>query len=58
MNERMRPYAISAAIVWVAIILAASSVMAGADRFPVLLAILGGGAVWFVVLVPGWLLRR
>jgi len=45
-------YVISAAIVW-AVIFMASALVLGAADFQKMLPILGGGAVYFVILVPG-----
>ncbi len=48
-----RTYLVGAVIVWVGIILAASVILAGTPYLTQILIILGGGAFWFVVLVPG-----
>lgn len=53
-----RNYESSAVIVWVALIVAAGLILRGTPYFAQLLPILGGGAVWFVVIVPGVLFRR
>lgn len=52
-----RSYVIAAAIVWVAILIAAAVVLRDSPYLGSMLPILGGGAVFFVVLVPGWLFR-
>ncbi len=44
--------AISSAIVWAAVILAASIVLKDTGYFPRLLPILGGGAAWNVIIAP------
>jgi hypothetical protein len=48
-----RAYLIGAVIVWVGIILASAVILAGTPYLTQILIILGGGAFWFVVLVPG-----
>jgi hypothetical protein len=48
-----RAYLIGAVIVWVGIILASSVILAGTLYLAPMLIILGGGSVWFVVIVPG-----
>jgi hypothetical protein len=53
-----RNYESSAVIVWVALIVAAGLILRGTPYFAQVLPILGGGAVWFVVIVPGALFRR
>ncbi len=53
MKKFRRAYLFSAVIVWVAIILASSVILAGTPYLAQMLIILGGGVVWFVVLVPG-----
>lgn len=50
-------YIISSAIVWAAIIGALGILLRGSPHFAQVLAILGGGAVWFVILVPTASLR-
>ena len=45
-------YILSSAIVWAAIIGASGVLLRGSPHFVQMLAILGGGAVWFVILVP------
>ncbi len=51
-------YLISAVIVWVAIIVASAVSLRGTPYFAQMLPILDGGAVWFVVLVPGKLFKN
>lgn len=56
-----KAYLIGAAVVWVGIILASSVILAGTPYLAQMLIILGGGAVWFVVLLPSaffWNLRE
>lgn len=50
-----RTYLIGSVIVWVAIIAASAVVLSGTPYLGSMLPILGGGAVWFVVLVPAGL---
>ncbi|NPV08701.1 MAG: hypothetical protein HPY83_12180 [Anaerolineae bacterium] len=60
MNDTSRQrmaYLIGAVIVWVAIIIATAAVLAESPQLSTMLAILGGGAVWFVVIVPGAIWR-
>lgn len=52
MKKFRRAYLISAVIVWVGIILATSVILKGTPYLALMLIILGGGAVWFVVLLP------
>jgi hypothetical protein len=56
-DQTRRNYLIGAVIVWVAIIAASRFILAGTPYFGQMLPILGGGAAWFVVIVPGALLR-
>ena len=53
-----RSYLISAVIVWVSIIVASALILRGTSYFSQMLPVIGGGAVWFVVIVPGILYRR
>jgi len=46
---------ISTIIVWVAIISASAVILRGTPYAGQMLTILGGGAAWFVVIVPSWL---
>lgn len=50
-------YLFGAVIVWVAIIAASAVILRGTPYAGQMLTILGGGAAWFVVIVPGWLFR-
>jgi hypothetical protein len=50
-------YLIGAVIVWVAIISASAVVLRGTPTLAQMLPILGGGAFWFVIVVPYALLR-
>jgi hypothetical protein len=54
-NKALRNYIVGAAIVWSGIFLAMALTLRGSDDFVTSLIILSGGAVWFVLLVPGWL---
>ena len=58
MSRTTSTYLASAAIVWAAILAAAALILRGTPQFGQLLPILGAGAVWFVVIVPGVLTRR
>ena len=51
-------YAISSAIVWAAIIMAAAITLKDTPYFGKLLTILGGGAAWFVVIAPAAFRKR
>ena len=53
-----RVYLIGAVIVWVAIILASSVILAGTPYLTRILLILSGGVFWFIVLVPGAFFRN
>lgn len=46
-------YLIGAVIVWVSIIVAVAFVLGGTPYLAQVLPLIGGGAVWFVVIVPG-----
>jgi hypothetical protein len=48
----LRTYLVSTTIVWLAILVAASVILRGTPYFGQLLPILGGGIVWFVVILP------
>lgn len=50
-------YLFGAVIVWVAIIAASAVILRGTPYAGQMLTILGGGAAWFVVIVPAWLFR-
>ena len=54
----MQKYLVSTVIVWTAVLIASALVLMDSSYFGQILAILGGGAVWFVVLVPGGILRH
>lgn len=57
-GSRLRAlYLTSAVIVWTAIILASALILSDSDQLGLMLAILGGGAAWFVVIVPGAIFR-
>jgi hypothetical protein len=58
MTRTTSTYLAGAVIVWVAILLAAALILRGTPQFGQLLPILGAGAIWFVVIVPGVLTRR
>lgn len=49
-NKALRNYLIGAFIVWVGITVAIATV--AGDQFGKMLPILGGGAFWFIVIVP------
>lgn len=51
-DKARNAYLIGATIVWAGIIFASAMVLQGTDKFAQMLPILGGGAVWFVILVP------
>jgi hypothetical protein len=51
-------YTLGAAIVWAGIFLAIAFILSDANTFMQILPVLGGGAVWFVVIVPGALARQ
>ena len=53
----LRIYLVATVIVWVAIIFASAMVLSGTDYLGRMLPILGGGAVFFVILLPGGLFR-
>ena len=50
---RLRTYALGAAIVWAGIAVATALMLQGTPYFTQVLPILAGGAVWFLVIVPG-----
>jgi hypothetical protein len=58
LQRQRRVYLVGATIVWVGIVVATAVVLAGTPHFAQLLPILGGGVVWFVVIVPGALFRE
>lgn len=53
-TRALRIYLTGAVIVWIGIIVAAAVMLSG-ETFSTMLPILSGGAVWFVLIVPGWL---
>ena len=55
---KLNTYLLGAGIVWTGIFLATAVVLQGTPFFGQMLPILSGGAVWFVVLVPGAWSRR
>lgn len=57
MSRTTSTYLAGAVIVWVAILLAGALILRGTPQFGQLLPILGAGAIWFVVIVPGILTR-
>jgi hypothetical protein len=46
-------YLLGAAIVWVGLFLALALSLAGTPYYGQILPLLSGGAVWFVVIIPG-----
>ncbi len=54
----LRSYVLVAAIVWAAILVASALILAGSPYFGQLLPILGGGAAFFVVILPAGVFRR
>ncbi|MFQ5817734.1 MAG: hypothetical protein ACE5H2_07255 [Terriglobia bacterium] len=57
-RRKLTLYILGSAMVWAAIILGAASILKGTPYLAQLLPILGGGAVWSVVIGPAALLRR
>jgi len=57
-NAVMQSHVIAAAIAWVAIILATRVILGGTPYFGQMLPVIGGGAAFFVVILPAGLLRR
>jgi hypothetical protein len=56
---KLQTYVIGAAIVWAGILFASALVLQGTPYFSQMLPIVSGGAVWFVVIVPGaWQRQR
>ncbi len=45
-------YRIAAVLVWVAILIASAFILAGTPYLPPMIPVLGGGAVWFVIIAP------
>jgi hypothetical protein len=54
-QNALRNYIIGSAIVWFGIFIAMAVMLSGTEEFSGMLIVLSGGAVWFVLLVPGWL---
>ncbi len=50
-------YALAAAIVWAAILVASAIILGGTPYFGQMLPILGGGAAFFVVILPAGIFR-
>jgi hypothetical protein len=50
---KLQTYVLGAGILWAGIFLASAVVLQGTPYFSQMLPILSGGAVWFVVIVPG-----
>jgi hypothetical protein len=50
---KLQTYVLGAAIVWAGIFIASALLLQGTLYFSQMLPILSGGAVWFVVIVPG-----
>jgi hypothetical protein len=48
-----RTYLIGTVIVWVSIWFASAVILKGTPYFGQMIPILGGGVVWFVVVIPG-----
>ena len=48
-----RTYLIGAVIVWVGLLFALAFTLSGTPYFVQVLPLLGGGIVWFVVIIPG-----
>ncbi|MCM8748370.1 hypothetical protein NET02_04370 [Thermomicrobiaceae bacterium CFH 74404] len=57
MSRTTSVYLASAVVVWAAILAASALILRGTPLFGQLLPILGAGAAWFVVIVPGMLTR-
>lgn len=54
-HKALRNYIVGAVIVWIGILLSTAFLLGGTGEFAGMFIILSGGAVWFVLLVPGWL---
>ena len=50
-----RSYMVGAAIVWAGILIATAIVLAGSPQMGVMISILGGGAVFFLIILPSGL---
>ncbi len=58
-SERsLRVYLVGAVIVWIGMIAATTVLLGGTAHLTAMLAVLTGGALWFVLLVPSVLSRR
>ena len=57
-NGFRNAYMIGAAVAWAGVFLAIAVILGDADTFMQILPVLGGGAVWFLVIVPGALFRN
>ncbi len=57
MERAKASYILAASIVWAAIVLATAIVLRGSPQFGVMLSILGGGAAFFVVILPAGVFR-
>ena len=55
---KLSTYLLGAAIVWAGIFLATAVLLAGTPYFATMLPILGGGATWFVIVVPATMHQR
>jgi hypothetical protein len=54
----LRTYCLAAAIVWAAILVASALVLGSTPYFGQMLPILGGGAAFFVVILPAGVFRQ
>lgn len=57
-NPRLGVAVVASAIVWIAILLGCRAILDNQSTFLRLVPILGGGAVFFVLLLPAALLAR
>jgi hypothetical protein len=57
-EKALGSYLIGSAIIWAGIFIATAVILKGTDHFAQLLPILGGGMVWFIILVPLLFQRR
>jgi hypothetical protein len=56
---KLQTYVLGATIVWAGIFVASAVLLQGTPHFAQMLPILSGGAVWFVVIIPGaWQRQR
>lgn len=58
METSLRNYVLAAGIVWAAILVASSLLLAGTPYFGTMLPVLAGGAAFFVVILPTAIFRR